>query len=394
MRGTQLPEVASLASDAVLLHIGVHKTGTTAIQAAFADARPVLRPLGVTYPGRLQAQHRAALVALDRRWGWNDRGGVAFPQAEYDDIVREARDAQGRVVVSSEFWCEADVPTARRVVEDLGGSRVHIVVTLRNVADLLPSSYQQYLKYGLERDYDDWLTDILTGPGLASPTFWRRHDHGAVVQRWVEASSPEQVSVIVLEDVDRSAVFRTFAQLVGIDEDILVSRMDLTSNRSMTAGEAALLLGVNRLVRGRLSWPEYSQYVRRGVALRLVEDREPAVSEPRLRTPQWALDAAAEAAARNVSAIKSSGVRVIGELDLLRRHRSSTPARTSAEVDPSSSMADSTIPVDAAVLSVVATIDAALREQRRPIPTRELLRQLRQRVRSRMARILRRRRSS
>ena len=387
--GRQLPQVEALPANAVLLHIGVHKTGTTAIQAAFADARQTLGPLGVTYPGRLQAQHRAALVALDRRWGWNDRGGVAFPKSEYDDIVREVRKARGRVVLSSEFWCEADVPTARRVVEDLGGSRVHIVVTLRNLADLLPSSYQQYLKYGLERDYPDWLTDILTGPGRASPTFWRRHDHGAVVQRWVAASSPDQVSVIVLENVARSAVFRTFAQLVGIDDDVLVSRMDLTSNRSMTAAEADLLLGVNRQIRQRLTWPQYSHYVRRGVALRLVEGRNPSPDEPRLQTPQWALDAAAEAAARNVEAIRSSGVRVVGDLDLLGHHRTSS-AMPAASVTATLDTTDAaSIPIDTAVLAVIATIDAALAQQRRPISTRELLRLLTTRVRGKIARVTR-----
>ena len=40
--GRFLPDVPPLPADAVLLHIGVHKTGTTAIQAALAAARPDL----------------------------------------------------------------------------------------------------------------------------------------------------------------------------------------------------------------------------------------------------------------------------------------------------------------------------------------------------------------
>ena len=58
--GGPLPPAEVLPEDAVLLHIGVHKTGTTAIQAALADAREELASLGVRYPGKLQAQHRAA----------------------------------------------------------------------------------------------------------------------------------------------------------------------------------------------------------------------------------------------------------------------------------------------------------------------------------------------
>ncbi len=61
-----------------------------------------------------------------------------------------------------------------------------------------------------------------------TPTFWRRNDHGAVITRWCDAVGSENVTVLVLEDVDRSAIFRTFAQLLDVPPDLLVSRMNLT----------------------------------------------------------------------------------------------------------------------------------------------------------------------
>ena len=51
------------------------------------------------------------------------------------------------------------------VARDLGGDRVHVVVTLRNLGRLLPSSWQQYLKYGLTTPYEKWLTRRLRGTG-------------------------------------------------------------------------------------------------------------------------------------------------------------------------------------------------------------------------------------
>ena len=62
------PVVPALPPDAVLLHVGVHKTGTTAIQAALADARPELRRAGVLYPGKRKAQHRSAMAVTQRTW--------------------------------------------------------------------------------------------------------------------------------------------------------------------------------------------------------------------------------------------------------------------------------------------------------------------------------------
>ena len=55
--------------------------------------------------------------------------------------------------LSSEFFAEADDATARRVIADLGGARVHVVVTLRSLTRILPSQWQQYLQNGFDFRY-------------------------------------------------------------------------------------------------------------------------------------------------------------------------------------------------------------------------------------------------
>ena len=351
-----LPRVPAIGDDGVLLHIGVHKTGTTALQAAFADARDDLLTRGVRYPGKLQAQHRAALALLGRPWGWNSRGGSVMDRRHFDSLVRRVARHDGRVVISSEFFCEAPEDKAKETIEALGGpGKVTIVVTLRNLGRLLPSSWQQYLKYGLTTAYEPWLEDVFATPGSSkiSPTFWRRHDHGAVVTRWSQAAGAENVNVLVLEDVDRSAQFRAFAQMLGVPDDVLVSRMDLTSNRSMTAAEAELLVRLNARVKKQMQWTDYVQLVRRGVALRMVEDREPDPNEPRLATPAWALDAAAVQGASSVATIKQLGVNIFGDVDALA-------TRVPESKDSPPQPAD--IPIDAAVEAVVAVIEASKQE--------------------------------
>lgn len=351
-----LPDAQAIDPRGVLLHVGVHKTGTTAIQAALADARPALKQAGVRYPGRLQAQHRAALAVLERPWGWNQRGGAVMDRSNFDNLVKRTRRGtkKGRVVISSEFFCEADEPTAAGVVSDLGGDRVHVVVTLRNLGRLLPSSWQQYLKYGLTTPYEKWLKDVFAPPGESrnmTPTFWKRHDHGDVLTRWSQAVGPGNLTVLVLEGVDRSAQFQSFAQLLEVDPQVLVSRMDLTSNRSMTAAEAELLVRLNKKVKKELQWDDYVRYVRRGVALGMVEGREPGPDEARLHTPDWALDAAAERGAGFVEIIRGLGVNVLGDLDALAVRIESSPP-----VEPG---AASVLPVDAGVQAVMTVIDAA-----------------------------------
>lgn len=369
-------DVDPIPANGVLLHIGVHKTGTTAIQAALADARPQLAARDVLYPGKRQAQHRAAMAIIERTWGWKDRGGEVLDVSNFDRLAEQVTEHRKRVVVSSEFFCESTAETAKKVAADLGGGRVHVVVTLRNLGKLLPSSWQQYLKYGLTTGYVKWLRNVMDNPGgsTMTPTFWRRNDHGAVITRWVDAVGSDHVTVLVLEDVDRTAMFRTFAQLIDVPPELLVDRMDLTSNRSMTAAEAELLIELNRRVKTDLEWVEYVKYVRRGVALGMVEGREPAADEPRLFTPDWALDAAAEHGAAAVDVIRASGVRVLGNLDALARRVDD--GGTPTELRPTE------VPVAAAVQAVMTVIEAT--RDNPELSSKEMRRQLWQRTKDDM----------
>jgi len=115
-----------------LLHIGPHKTGTTAIQGALHLARERLAAEGVVYPGR----GRQPLWPVLAVTGQPALLGGPRPEISYwDSLVRDVRAAgDQRVVLSSEFFAEADDATARRVIADLGGARVHVVVTLRSLA--------------------------------------------------------------------------------------------------------------------------------------------------------------------------------------------------------------------------------------------------------------------
>ena len=274
----------------------------------------------------------------------------------FDALVRRTNKHDGRVVISSEFFCEAPEDKAIETIGALGGrGNVTVVVTLRNLGKLLPSSWQQYLKYGLTTAYEKWLEDVFANPGVSkiSPTFWRRHDHGDVLTRWSNAVGASNVNVLVLEDVDLSAQFRSFAQMLAIPENVLVSRMDLTSNRSMTAAEAELLVRLNKRVKKQMQWTDYVRLVRRGVALRMVEGREPGPDEPRLVTPDWALDAAAEQGAKAVETIRTLGVNVYGDLDALGKRVPSSGT---------SSQAPSQMPIDAAVGAVAAVIEASKEE--------------------------------
>ncbi|MDP2012922.1 MAG: hypothetical protein Q8L05_01720, partial [Actinomycetota bacterium] len=176
----------ALTPGSIVLHIGVHKTGTTAIQSALANSRAELAALGIAYPGSLQAHRLVASSAMNRRLGWRV-GGAPPPDPDmWNHFVDDAHNYSGITVCSSEFFAESSDEIAEGIIQRIGLGRVHVVLTLRNLARILPSAWQQILKSGYATGYELWLEQVFAAE-VTEPkpqTFWNRHRHDQVVQRW------------------------------------------------------------------------------------------------------------------------------------------------------------------------------------------------------------------
>ena len=299
-----------------LLHIGPHKTGTTAIQGALHLARDRLAAEGVVYPGR----GRQPLWPILAVTGQPALLGGPRPEISYwDNLVREIRAAgDQRVVLSSEFFAEADDATARRVIVDLGGARVQVVVTLRSLARILPSQWQQYLQNGFHFRYLEWLEGILSDPPRTpTPGFWRRHRHDALVTRWAAENGPGNLTVIVVDESDRLMLLRVFESMLGLPGGFLVPE-ETAANRSLTAAETELVRLLNKEF-SRRDWPHrnYARFMRYGAVEHMKNARQPSPGEPRIATPAWALARAAEISAEMAANIEALGVNIVGDLSSL-----------------------------------------------------------------------------
>jgi hypothetical protein len=312
--------VPAVPDGTVLVHAGFHKTGTTALQSALEAARLDLAGAGVCYPGELRSHHRAAMGLTGRTWGWRDQGGRPPREVHWRRLRAESAAHEGRVIISTESLALADDAAVDRLIAELGADRVQAVFTLRPFAKLLASSYQQYLKYGLDWTYADWLEAVFRAPPKCkpSPNFWRRNDHAGVMGRWADRLGPERVTLVVLDDRDRGALFRTFEALLGLPSGMLVPDAGLAgSNRSMTAAEAEMLRLVNARGARQWRWAEYQDGVRRGAVLRMVDSRRPAPDEPMLATPAWAVERAQAFGRETAGRVRGLGIRVLGDVDRL-----------------------------------------------------------------------------
>jgi glycosyltransferase involved in cell wall biosynthesis len=324
----------------LLVHIGPHKTGTTALQSALAADREALARWGVRYPGTSAAPHGAVMARLGTNRGWDDAiapGSIAA----WEQLCIETRVARETVVVSSEALCHATSEQATQICSELRHGPVRAAITLRPLAQVLPSSWQEYVKSGWTTSYDDFLRAVLLEPDAASnptPTFWVRHDHGRLVRRWADAIGADNVVVIVADPERPSHLFQSFEQLLGLPQHSLVSTGP--SNRSLTFNETELLRRLNVAVRPSLAWSRFNQVVRQGGTPQLVEQRTPPVDEPRLGLPEWAATLASEHGSRAAEEIRMLGVRVDGDLDTLATR---PPGTANTPVAPD------LVPIDAVV---------------------------------------------
>jgi hypothetical protein len=368
-----------------LVHIGPHKTGTTAVQGALQAARERLAAEGVFYPGKGR-QPLWSILAVTRQPALV--GDPSPDMAYWDNLVRSIGAAgDQRVVLSSEFFAGADDVVARRVVRDLG-PRVHVAVTLRPLTKILPSQWQQYMQNGYCMPYLEWLDGILSDPPRTpTPGFWRRHRHDELIARWAAAAGPENLTAIVVDESDRLMLLRTFKAMLGLPNGVLVPEEGV-ANRSLTLAEAEVVRQLNEEFRRR-KWPGrgYARFMRYGAVERL-KSRPPGPDETPITTPAWALKRAAgigAEAARNISAL---GVRVVGDLSALG-------AEPPSQAAPDSADAAALLPAEAAVAALVGAFQAGgvaglkSSEVLREVDARSMTRVLAQRSRQRMRRTLR-----
>ncbi len=306
---------ALLPEGAILLHIGPPKTGTTAVQGAFHAGRDAAERQGVHYAGSRRHSIAAVQAVLGKR-GFRTEG--VPPLALWNRLLAEIRRSDAsHIVLSSEFFADAPPDRIRAVVADLDPARVHVVVTMRPLARIIPSQWQQYVQSGIRAAYEPWLDAILNKPpGTVSPSFWHRHRDDQLIARWAEVVGPDRITAIAIDETDREMVLRVFEQLVGLRDGTLKLHHDV-ANRSLTMPEIEAVRALNTAFYGAgLKRTLHSAIVNFG-ATEYLKGAPPEPDAARVELPAWAAARTTEIAREIVDGVAASGVTVIGDLERL-----------------------------------------------------------------------------
>lgn len=314
-----LEAIAPVPPGSSVLHIGPHKTGTSALQEAMRRARADLLEQGVRLAGLFPGDADGIRYAITGR----PRGSAEKAVRAWERIRAEMTDpAVPRRICSRETFANAGRKRARTILEQLGfGSQpFHVVMSARPLAQLVPSQYSQFVQRGLcHLPFEDWVKALLADDGSEQTVrlFWKRHSYDAQVRRWGGLVGAENLTVIVVDP--RSPLFlpQAFERLLDLRPGTLADNMEHDlGNRSLTLAELDLIrqwhaitapTGVDQGELTKLAW-QLAYHLRRF---------NPKPVDPRPTLPDWAIPEIGRRATESTAAIAASGAQAIGDLDAL-----------------------------------------------------------------------------
>jgi hypothetical protein len=215
----------------VVLHIGLHKSGTSTIQKAWASA--FNRSKRTWYPS-LPHGPSHALVA----WWLREKQGVPAYRSLVDVLVDARSRRTETLLLSSEEFHEASAEQVDGLRPLLAKHDVQVLVTLTQPVFRWPSLWQEMVKHGWAAEQAKSIAQV-DEPGVLGPG--RLED---LVERW---SLGEMTVCLVRQHPPEPELASRVSALMGVELPARVARRSRVENVSLGDVEARILCEVNRL---------------------------------------------------------------------------------------------------------------------------------------------------
>lgn len=297
--------------DGVYLHIGVPKTGTTYLQNFLWANREELRERGLLLAAERQGDHYAAVIDLQGgRFAGHEVAGV---EGAWQRVAALAERWPGRSLISHEIFGGLQEAKIEEVFETLGSRPVHVVLTLRDLARIVPAVWQESAKNQRVDPWPDFLERVSKLHKGRDRRFWRLQNVSRILSKWGQFVPAERVHVVTLPPpgAARTLLIERYCAAFGVDARGL--NLDITvANESIGAAEVALLQRINSTASERMSWEDYHDYLKHFAVPRLLATR---VDSTRITMPDSALPWLREETERTRATITEMGCDLIGDLD-------------------------------------------------------------------------------
>lgn len=200
------------------LHIGMHKTGTSAIQRFFLANGQALARMGVLYPpGREMKRIGFISAALQARAGNSGTGSVKTLKETRESLLAEVSTDLARrpgalaviseELLSSQLLSDEEVEWLREMLSRYF-DRIQVIIYIRRQDELLLSGYSTIIKNGHSLPLR-----LPTGAAIS------RYDHWETLSRWIRVFGRERVICRKFERASLKSqdVLDDFLEIAGID---------------------------------------------------------------------------------------------------------------------------------------------------------------------------------
>lgn len=179
----------------IVLHAGLHKTGTTSAQTWLARRAPELARQGLLYPrsGRGRGSPAHHYLTFYERFPSRGRPGRLDMRAWTSLLAEvEAQDLPWTLVSSETLW-RIDLGAMRQIRDHLADFEVHVVAFLRHPRTWIPSWYRQEVRTG--RCHVDLRRWVARYPFTLRP--------GPILEDWEQVVGPGFVHLASYEEACR-----------------------------------------------------------------------------------------------------------------------------------------------------------------------------------------------
>ena len=254
-------------AERLIVHIGPRKTGTTYLQRVLQQLSPELATQGVLYPidfrDKDDYNHVGAVADLTHNEESKESNRWAGKDGSSWRALSRVIDAwDGTAIISAEMIGGLRPAAAQRMLDSLSADSIDVVITMRDLARILPSSWQQHVRNTHTQSYRRYLERRARERGDLPPaqmqavwdserhqTFWRSYAYGALVRRWQALVGAEHVTVVTLppKGAPSHLLWDRFRAALAIDAlpETAPKLPAFIANVGSTRAEAAFLHALN-----------------------------------------------------------------------------------------------------------------------------------------------------
>ncbi|MGA1329422.1 MAG: hypothetical protein ACO3ZX_03625 [Candidatus Nanopelagicales bacterium] len=317
------------ADQELVLHIGTMKSGTTYLQHGLTSQLENLTAANWLYPmkfapARGAINHERAIYGLvGDEIPWVDRKLQIKMQPQWQKLLDEIHDSSANVLLSAEALAVMLESGIEKLLTALPKRKIKVVLTARDLARVLPSSWQQSVRNGRPYGYDEYFDRIKNAAQLpvtemVGSNFWRSYRLNEVVARWQKFIPLADISIITVPAKTSSdSLWARYIKAIGLPLDTNEPKFnDKQAHTSITWAEAEVLVELNQqwLTKGKSTLQR--NQLRRRIVQEGFQQRSDRGAPIGLTAP-W-LELAREWSDDDIRKLLSLGVTIHGDIADLR----------------------------------------------------------------------------